>query len=143
MKDFSYCKKKDIKKWYKIRWKKYEFIFCFFPIVLMFHIADIIYNKIWLLRYHNAKWNDEKAHKILDYMLPNLLEYEEEVGYYLEPEWVNFGIRHNIPRRYRFWSKKFNGNLVVYLCESYEKDGYEKYIKKDNYDTWIIFKEKH
>ena len=143
MKDFSYCKKKDVKKWYEVRWKGYKFVFIFFPLVLIHFLYSKIERKY--IKYINKrlKWNEEKAKIVLDFALPYALDYDGDKNeYYTSLGGLSYGLR-KIPRKYRYWAGNFNSDIMYYLIKSYEKQGYTKTIENEFSTTWIIFKEKH
>lgn len=89
-------------------------------------------------------WNEEKAKKVLDKMLPRILEWNKEENHY----WCHirkYGwwySQNRIPFYYRKWTNKFSYELKKYLIEKYELKYYTKEIL-DDYD-WhlIIFTEK-
>ena len=143
MKDFSYCKKKDVEKWYIVSWKGYKFAFIFFPLVVIHFLYSKLKRKCVKYIDKRLKWNEKKAKIILDFALPYALDYDcNRNEYYTSLGGLSYGLR-KIPRKYRYWAGNFNSDIMYYLIESYEKDGYEKHIEKDSYGTWIIFKEKH
>ena len=93
--------------------------------------------------YEHREWSDEKATKVLDKILPRVLEYvEEDNAYYYCMNWSEWGLYHNAPIGYFKWVKKFTYELHSFIREGYENKDYVKTIESDNYDIWVKFTEK-
>lgn len=138
MKDFEFAKDRSNPKknlWYRVKIKSYEFL-SLFPVInvkLMDKAKDAIYNRF--------TWNEEIAVKVLDYALPKSLEYmESEHGdyYYYSTAWASDSLLKNVPLLRRKWAEKFYFQLIMFLCETYQKDGYDKRIYSDD-GTYIEF----
>ena len=139
MKDFEYAKtrkKNRHDKWYMIHTKHYSFCFLVLPLFPIVWLYDHI--RRWISE--KRVWEERKAKHVLDYMLPHLLNYNNEKDYYYYR--VNacapLSVR-KAPFLYRKWSRKFDYQLKWYLIDNYEREGYKKEISKNYDDTYIKF----
>lgn len=139
MKDFEYAKKQAEKaKKKKMRWwvrigndRVYIWALPLYPLVIL---ADKFDN--W--KYNRLVWDEAKAKKVLDYALPDTLEYiAEEDTYYFNTCW-NFSKKH-VPWYLRPWARKFANKLTDYLVDTYQKDGYKKEFEEDWDYNWVKF----
>lgn len=93
--------------------------------------------------YEHREWSDEKATKVLDKILPRVLEYvEEDNAYYYCMNWSEWGLYHNAPIGYFKWVKKFAYELHSFIANGYENKDYIKTIETDDFDIWVKFLEK-
>lgn len=140
-KDFSYAKtrqeKQSRKKWWIINGKKYSYYIWALPLIPFV----ILYDKISDYLYARRVWDEEKAIKVLDRVLPHVLEWvEEDEAYYYCMDWGYSNLWRIAPLTMRKWARKFSYNLHQFIKNGYQKDGYEKTIEGDRYETWIKFK---
>ena len=123
----------------KYRVGKYVFNIFQAPLVPIVFVVD----KIRDYRYNKCVWGEEKATKMLDKILPKVLEYvEEENVYYYCCDWSRSGLIDKASMKDKMWVKKFIGQLVDYLENGYENENYIKTIEKDYYEKWIKFAER-
>lgn len=114
----------------------YVWAFLFIPLI---ELCEIIIEKA----DKNRKWSEEKAIKVLDAILPKVLEYsEDEKTYYYCLQWGDGILVSNAPIRYRKWARKFSHRLREYLVEFYENENYIKTFIESDFDDWIAFSEK-
>ena len=147
MKDFTYAKKKDErksrrnKKWYIIYTKKYSYYIWAAPLIPIFELKDIIKQN----RYNKRVWDEEKAKKVLDHTLPYFLNYnDDEDAYFFNKDWgCESAIAKKSPLHLRKWANKFSFDIIHYLVNSYQKDGYVKTIEEDWFDIWVKFKKEN
>ena len=129
-------KRKGLKKYHV---GKYVFNILQAPLVPIVWAAD----KITDYKYNKLVWSEEKATKMLDKILPKVLEYvAEENAYYYCCEWRCYCLIDKAPIKEKMWVKKFIGHLVDYLENGYENENYIKTIEKDYYEKWIKFAER-
>lgn len=118
---------------------KYKFYFFLLPIVLPIILIEELKN--W--NYKRMNWNETKATKILDHVLPKLVEYiEQDNAYYYNMDWGNYNLWHSAPLVYRNWARKFSYELKQYIKNEYEHESYIKTIEDDGWDVWIKFEKK-
>lgn len=137
MKDFSYAQKRKDTPWYVIEIKNYEVYFWELPFLAIFVVEKAIED--WA--YERRVWDDNKATKALDHILPYILEWvEEDDAYYYCMSWDYYGLHKFAPFYLKKWAAKFRYGLHQYVATDYEKDGYIKTVEKDSYgDTWVKF----
>ncbi len=141
MKSFEYAKNKENKKFKMpvVKMGEYRVYLWALPIA-PFAIA---YDKLQTWAYNRRVWNDKKATKVLDYVLPYILEYvEEDNAYYYCMDWGTYNLWKKAPIISRAWARKFSNRLQHYIKDYYEKEGFVKTVESDGYDTWVKFVEK-
>ncbi len=140
MADFNKAKRTNKnKKWYVVNTKNYQVYFWALPILPI----AIMIEKLEDWQYKRRTWSDEKAKKVLDKILPKVLEWvEEEDVFYYCMGWSSWGLYSNAPFGYREWVKKFNYELQEFIRYNYENEKYTKTIDSDGYDIWVKFSEK-
>ena len=143
-KDFSYAKtrqeKQSRKKWWIINGKKYSYYIWMLPIVPFF----LLYDKICEYLYKRRVWDEVKATKVLNYILPHILEWsEEDNAYYYCMDWGHYILWEKAPFTMRKWTIKFSANLHQFIKDGYQPEGYEKTIEDDGYETWIKFEKRN
>lgn len=146
MADFTKAKKKaeerkkaNSKKQRVITTKRHSY-----PVWVFFLIPFLELYEIMTERADKRRqWSEEKATKVLDAILPNVLEYsEDEKTYYYCLQWGDGILVSNAPIRYRKWARKFSHRLREYLVEFYENENYIKTFTESDFDDWIAFSEK-
>lgn len=103
-------------------------------------LVPFVMFKDW--RYDRMVWNEAKATKVLDAILPKELEWvEKDNAFYYSMDWNPYGIGKKAPRRYRNWANKFSWKLHDFIRDSYENPDY---IKTYLYDDggWVKFEER-
>jgi hypothetical protein len=140
MKDFSYAQKRKDRPWYIVRTKNYETYLWGLPFLPITVASKAI--KDWA--YKRRVWDDDKAKKALDHILPHKLEWvEEDKAYYYCMDWSFYNLHKYAPFYLRKWASKFDYGLHHYIAFDYEKEGYIKTVEKDSYgDTWIKFEKR-
>lgn len=132
----KFNKEKKI-NWDKIEDKLVNIIAC--PIRPIYKLAVYTENKI----DNRRKWSGEKAQKVLNKILPKVLDYvEEDNAFYYCMSWSEWGLVDNAPLVYYKWVKKFKYNLHDFIRNKYKNEDYEKTIENDGYGEWIKFTEK-
>lgn len=130
--------KKEKKSWV-INTKKYSYAWWALPLIPIVEVADYIENKI----EDRRTWSDEKAKKVLDKILPKVLDYvEEENAFYYCMCWTEWGLVDNAPLVHREWVKKFKYDLHQFVLKGYENKDYDKTLIREYDETWIKFTEK-
>lgn len=140
-KSFSYAKtrkeKQNHKKWWIINGEKYSYYIWVLPVIPF----AFLYDKISDYLYARRVWDEKKAIKVLNYVLPHVLEWvEEDEAYYYCMDWRHCILWEKAPFTMRKWTIKFSANLHQFIKDGYQVDGYEKTIENDGYGTWIKFK---
>lgn len=133
---------KNNKKWYVIYTKNYSIYLWALPIA-PFAIAIEKFND-WY--YKRLEWNEQRATKVLNRVLPKVLEWvEEENAYYYCMDWGTRNLWAGAAAIDRKWARKFQYSLQNYIQDSYENADYIKVVEKAQAswdDTWIKFIEK-
>ena len=131
--------KKVKRKWYQINGKTYTYYIWSIPIVPFV----VLYDKIKEYNYKRRVWSDEKATAVLDFVLPQVLEWvEEDKAFYYCMDWGHSRLWKKARRRDRKWAYKFDYRLHNFIKEGYENADYIKTIEKDYYETWVKFVER-
>lgn len=145
MKNFDEAKKRATKvrkkPWYVVDTKNYSIYIWVLPLVPF--VLGVEKFKAW--RYDRLEWNEEKATKVLNKVLPKVLTYDAENNtFYYNMDWSYFGLKRNAPFGYKKWASKFGYDLKKFIKDGYENANYTKTISDDNYygDIWIKFEEK-
>ena len=127
------------KKWYVINTKNYQVYFWALPVLPVVIIIDKLKN--W--QYNHRTWNDKKAKKVLDKILPKVLEWvEEDNAFYYCMDWPAWGLYNNAPIGYRNWVKKFRYELQKLIRDGYENEEYTKTVENNGNGIWVKFTEK-
>lgn len=134
--------KKTGKKWWIINTKKYSYYIWALPLIPFIELADRIEEKAYAKRV----WDTDKATRVLNKVLPKVLEWVEEEGaFYYCMEWGYSNMWRKSPLKYRKWAKKFQYDLHKFVENGYENPQYIKTVDKGQYyydDTWVKFEEK-
>ena len=143
-KDFSYAKtrqeKQSRKKWWIINGKKYDYYIWALPAVPFI----VLYDEINDYLYKRRVWDEVKATKVLNYILPHILEWsEEDNAYYYCMDWGHYILWGKAPFTMRKWTIKFSVNLHQFIKDGYQPKGYEKTVENDGYETWIKFEKRN
>jgi hypothetical protein len=118
---------------------KYEFFVLALPLAPFF----LAWEKYKEWKYQRMEWDEKKATKVLDYVLPKTLEWNEEDNaffYYLG--WSPSMISSNARIIDKKWCRKFGYDLREFIKEGYENSNYIKTIEEDYYNDWVKFVEK-
>jgi hypothetical protein len=144
MKTFDKAKQtsKPRKKWWIIHRKKYSYYIWALPLIPFIELADYIEEKAYAKRV----WNTTTATKVLDKVLPKVLEWvEDDKAFYYNMEWGYSQLWRKAPLKYRKWARKFQYDLHKFVETGYENAQYTKTVDKGEYyydDTWVKFEEK-
>lgn len=105
-------------------------------------LADYIEKKAYAKRV----WNTTTATKVLDKVLPEMLEWvESDKAFYYCMGWGYSSLWRKAPLRYRKWAYKFQRDLHKFIEEGYENTQYIKTIEEPKHfydDKWVKFEEK-
>lgn len=131
--------KKTKKRWWIINTHNYSVYIWALPILPFVLLSDYLKERASKKRV----WNEQIATKILDIVLPQVLDWaEEENAFYYCMSWGSSALYRKAPRKYRKWANKFSYKLQCFIKEGYENADYVKTIENDGYDTWVKFVEK-
>lgn len=131
--------KKEKRAWGRVRIGQYQPYFWAVPALPFYHF----WNKFNQWKYDRLVWDEERATKVLDKILPTKLDYDEEnKAFYYCMEWSWWGLWEYAPLKDREWAKKFCSKLHPFILEGYENADYIKTVEKDWNDTWVKFSEK-
>lgn len=131
--------KKTKKQWWIIHTHNYSVYIWALPILPFVLLSDYLKERASKKRV----WNEQIATKILDIVLPQVLEWvEEDNAFYYCMSWGCSALYRKAPRKYRKWADKFSYKLQRFIKEGYENADYVKTIENDGYDTWVKFVEK-
>ena len=132
-------KKKSNKKGYIIDGKKYSYYIWALPLLPFVVLYDALEERANKRRV----WSAERATKVLNYVLPKVLEWvEEDKAYYYCMDWGTSDLWRKAKRRDRKWARKWEYDLRDFIKEGYENENYSKSVEKDYYDTWVKFEER-
>lgn len=131
---------KPRKKWWILHTKNYSYYIWALPILPFVLLADYIKDR----NYKRLVWDETIATKVLDKVLPQLVEWvEEDNAFYYSMEWSTSALWRRAPRKYRKWADKFAVKLQNFVAIGYENADYIKTTEKDNYgECWVKFVEK-
>ena len=140
MADFNKAKRTNNgKKWYVVNTKNYQVYFWALPLLPIVIMIEKLEN--W--QYERRTWSEEKATKVLNKVLPKVLEYvEEDNAFYYCMGWSPCSLYRKAPCYYYKWAEKFSYKLQRFIRDGYENEDYAKTIENDGYDVWIKFSEK-
>lgn len=131
--------KKTSKKWYIINGKRYSYYIWALPLVPFVTLYDVMSQRADKRRV----WSTERATKVLNHVLPKVLEWvEEDKAYYYCMDWGTSGLWRCAKRSDRKWAQKWQYQLRDFIKEGYENEHYSKSVEKDYYDTWVKFAER-
>lgn len=137
MKDFTYAKRKSQprKPWYIVKIGTRNIYLWSLPLLPF----DIFYNKIYDYRWKRNEWSEKKAAKVLDCVLPYVLEYDEKHDvYYHNMNWhMKNTFKRHAPLGTKTFVVKHYYEISNYLVNEYQKDGYEKRFYTE--DGEVIF----
>ena len=132
-------KKKSNKKWYIINGKKYSYY------IWELHLLPfvVLYDALEERADKRRVWSAERATKVLNHVLPNVLEWvEEDKAYYYCMDWGTSDLWRKAKYRDRKWARKWEYDLRDFIKEGYENEHYSKSVEKDYSDTWVKFEER-
>lgn len=132
-------KKRETKK---IKYKDCEFYWYLTPIAIpIYHLSEAISNyRNW--KYNRMVWDEEKAEKIIEIVLPKIGDNHDGAIWYCT-EWWDTIWWNNSPRRHREWANKHRNKIKDYIVEKYEPAGFEKIVEVDKWDKnekWVGFR---
>ena len=138
--DKAKVEKKRHRKWYIINGKKYSYYIWALPIIPFVLLVD----KIQEYQSKRRVWSEEKATKVLDYVLPQVLEWvEEDKAFYYCMQWGVSPLWRKARWRDRKWAYKFDWGLHNFIKDGYENAEYVKTVEQNScYETWVKFVEK-
>ena len=132
-------KKKSNKKWYIINGKKYSYYIWALPLLPFVILYDVMSQRADKRRV----WSTERATKVLNHVLPKVLEWvEKDKAYYYCMGWSTSSLWRGAKRIDRKWANKWQYQLRDFIKEGYENEHYSKSVEKDYYDTWVKFEER-
>lgn len=134
---FEKAKNKPKKPWYMVNTKNYQIPVWALPIVPF--VIGISKLSDWL--YDRIKWDERKAIKVLNHVLPKILSYDkDEDAYYYCMGWRTYNLWHKAPLRYRRFAYKYEFKLHSFIKDEYMVKGYSKsVINEGGYDEWVEF----
>lgn len=143
MKNNTFDKAKEIKtnkkRWYVINGKRYSYYIWALPLLPFVIVYDVLSQQADKRRV----WNTERATKVLNHVLPKVVEWvEEDKAYYYCMNWGTGNLWRKAKRIDRKWARKYEHKLRDFIKEGYENEHYSKSVEKDYYDTWVKFMEK-
>ncbi len=134
---FEKAKNKPKKPWYMVNTKNYQIPLWALPIAPI--IIGISKLSDWF--YDRIKWDERKAIKVLNHVLPKILDYDKnEDAYYYCMDWGTYNLWHKAPLRYRRFVYKYDVQLQSFIKDKYAVKGYCKSVINDGYDEWVEFR---
>ena len=131
--------KSNKKPWYIIHGKRYSYCFWALPLVPFVTLYDVMSQRADKRRV----WSEERATKVLNHVLPRVLEWvEEDKAYYYCMDWGTSNLWRSAKRIDRKWAQKWQYQLHKFIKEGYENNNYTKSVENDYYDTWVKFEER-
>lgn len=141
MASFDKAKTKKVKKDLpRICVGDYQVVFFALPLLPIVMALDAFHD--W--QYNRLVWSAEKATKVLDAILPRVLEWvEEDNAFYYCTDWDGAMLRNNAPLKYKKWVKKYYWKLHDFVKDGYQNPDYNKTIEDDAFsDVWVKFSAK-
>lgn len=133
---FEKAKNKPKKPWCVVNTKNYQIPFWVLPIAPF--VIGISKLSDWF--YDRVKWDECKAIKVLNHVLPQILAYDkDEDAYYYCMSWGTYNLWDKAPLRYKCFAKKYHLNLHSFIKDGYMVKGYSKSVTNDDYDEWVAF----
>lgn len=130
---------KNKKKWYIINGKRYTYCILALSLVPFVTLYDVMSQRADKRRV----WSAERATKVLNHVLPKVLDWvEEDKTYYYNMDWGTSNLWRGAKRTDRKWAQKWQYQLRDFIKEDYENEHYVKSIETDYYDTWVKFEER-
>ena len=130
---------KNKKKWYIIHGKRYTYCILALPLVPFVTLYDVMSQRADKRRV----WSAERATKVLNHVLPKVLEWvEEDKAYYYCMEWRPGNLWRKAKYIDRKWARKWEYQLPEFIKNNYQNENYSKSVEKDYYDTWVKFEER-
>ena len=137
---FDKAKSKSKKKWWVVRINNYNFYLWGLPFVPFVLVQE----KFSDWQYKRLTWDEAKATKMLNRILPKTLEWvEEDEAYYFCMDWGYSNYLYKVPVWHRKWVRKFARELREFVRDGYENPQYIKECENDGYDEWVKFIEKN
>lgn len=138
MKDiFEKARNKPTKPWYMVKIKHYQIPFWALP-VAPFVIGFGKLND-WL--FDRIQWDEDKAIKVLNHVLPQILDYDKvEDAYYYCMDWGTSNLWHKAPLRYRCFAYKYALKLRKFIRDKYMIKCCYKSVIVDWDQEWVKFR---
>lgn len=134
---FEKAKNKPRKPWYMVNTKNYQIPIWALPIAPF--VIGISKLNNWF--YDRIKWDEAKATKVLNHVLPKILDYDKnEDAYYYCMDWGTYILWHEAPLRYRRFAYKYEFRLHSFIKDKYMARGYCKSVINDDYEEWVEFR---
>nr|DAG87220.1 MAG TPA: hypothetical protein [Herelleviridae sp.] len=134
---FEKTKNKPKKPWYMVNTKNYQIPLWALPIAPI--VIGVSKLSDWF--YDHIKWDERKATKVLNHVLPKILDYDkDEDAYYYCMDWGTYILWHEAPLRYRRFVYKYEFKLHSFIKDKYMAKGYCKSIINDDYEEWVEFR---
>lgn len=134
---FEKAKNKPKKPWYMVNTKNYQIPFWALPIAPI--VIGISKLSDWF--YDHIKWDEHKATKVLNHVLPNILDYDEvEDAYYYCMDWGMSSLWRKTPLRYRRFAYKYEFKLQEFIRNKYTVKGYCKSVMVEWDREWVEFR---
>jgi hypothetical protein len=131
-------KKSNGKKWYIVYTKNHSIYLWALPIA-PFVIGWMKFDD-W--RYKRLQWTEERATKVLNKVLPKVLEYTDN-AYWYSPDWGSSHMHKYCSLVDKKWARKFAYKLQQFVEKGYENPEYTKTVEREPYcTTWVKFVEK-
>lgn len=134
---FEKANNKPRKPWYMVNTKNYQIPVWALPIAPI--IIGISKLSNWF--YDRIKWDERKATKVLNHVLPKILDYDkDEDAYYYCMNWGTYILWHEAPLRCRRFAYKYEFRLHSFIKDKYMVKGYCKSVINDDYEEWVEFR---
>lgn len=133
---FEKAKNRPKKPWYIVNTKNYQFSVWALPIAPIVISID----KLSKWFYDRIKWDEHKATKVLNHVLPKILDYDKnEDAYYYCMDWGTHNLWYKTPLKYSRFVYKYEFKLHSFIKNEYMAKGYCKSVINDG-DEWVEFR---
>lgn len=129
------AKNRPKKPWYVVHTKNYQIPIWVLPLAPF--VIGISKLSDWF--YDHIKWDERKATKVLNHVLPKILDYDKDEDAYYCMDWGTYILWDKAPLRYKCFAKKYHLDLHSFIKEGYMVKGYSKSVINDGYDEWVEF----
>ena len=136
MKDFEKAKIKKQKR------SPRRFNIAGYDYLLWYEIPFVPFMLLSDWQYNRMKWDEKKATKVLNKILPAKLEWvPEDNAFYYCMDYEPNGLVNKAPFYYKRWVGKFRYELHQFVAKGYQNADYNKTII-DDYGQWVKFEER-
>lgn len=110
-----------------------------YPLMVIVHYSDVLRER----RFKKLVWNEERTERILNYIFPKIAEISDDGN--TISKWINtwrFWFDDNAKFYDKKYCRKFKNEILDYLFNRYEIEGYNKEVITEYEWKEIVFTKK-